>query len=449
MSGPKCGHVEIRNRQLLERERRQREEAEATELAQLERKARREQREELRLSELREKETRRHARDAQRAAERARLAEQQRLHEEAVYQRTRADLEGALGRRTDLLGRFDGLQLPEAPELVEADRADAQSARAATAQLLRTAHGYQEAVDRALIDWHRNHEAATSSEKAGALAARIRTRAVRTAEDVISALDVDQPAMQAALRDANLALRSRRARELVAGFGDGMPWKDTLELSEGSLTALDDILTAPSEPVAQSAMFRLQTSLAADAGQAARDHQVAEAKRAADQLAQEHTAKVRDRELITSTIRDTLQDMGYAVGEIEETAFAKNGTLYFSRSGWTDHAVQVQLDEQLGVRVEPLRIAGEGESLGPADIATQRAADATFDQQWCSPEGLGKLKQNLAERGLGMPLQAERTAPGAAMRRIADTKAGNALRKARGHVDNGKAPKERKLPGLP
>ena len=163
MSGPKCGHVEIRNRQLLERERRQREEAEATELAQLERKARREQREELRLSELREKETRRHARDAQRAAERARLAEQQRLHEEAVYQRTRADLEGALSRRTDLLGRFDGLQLPEAPELVEADRADAQSARAATAQLLRTAHGYQEAVDRALIDWHRNHEAATSS----------------------------------------------------------------------------------------------------------------------------------------------------------------------------------------------------------------------------------------------------------------------------------------------
>ena len=452
MSGPKCGHVEIRNRTRLEHERRQREEAEATELAQLEAKAMREQREDQRLAELREKETRRRERDARRAAERARLAEQQRVHEEAVYQRARAGLEGALSRRADLLSRFDGLQLPQAPELVEAARADTQSAQAATAQLLRTAHGYQEAVDRALIDWHRNHEAATSREKAGALAARIRTRAVRTAEDVISALDVDQPAMQAALRDANLALRSRRARELVARCGDGMPWKGTLELSEGSLAALDDILTAPSEPVAQSAMFLLQTSLTADAGQAAQVHQATEAKRAADQLAQEHAAKERDRELVASTIRDTLQDMGYAVGEIEETAFVKNGTLYFSRSGWTDHAVQVQLDEQLGIRVEPMRIANDGVLLGPADIATQRAADATFDLQWCSsggPGGLGELKQNLAERGLGMPLQAERTASGAAMRRVADTKAGNAQRKARGQVDNGEAPKERKLPGPP
>jgi hypothetical protein len=306
---------------------------------------------------------------------------------------------------------------------------------------------YQDAVDRALIDWHRTHEAAASKERAGALAAQMRVGAARAAADVISALDSDQPSVQASLRDSNLALRCRRANELVSRLGEGMPWKDRLEISEASLGALADVLSAGSEPEAQAALFRLKDGLQADAQAADQAHRAEEKERAAARAEQERARRENDRQLVEATIRDALQDLGYHVGEVEETAVVKEGRLYFSRADWPKHAVQVTLDDQLAVRLEPVRVADDRQAQGPADLAEAGKADVAFDGQWCSESGLGKLKERLRDRGMALPLQAEKQPRGSAMRRVPDASVGKALRKARGVPDEAPAPIARQLPG--
>lgn len=448
MSKPKTGRVEIVDREAAERQRREREEQEGRELADLRNKKKRAASEERRLQALAAKERERVEREQRRAEERRRLAEQARAVEEQAYQRVRADLQQALERRSLLLGRFAGLTLPPEPDLAESDRADARSARIATEQLAQRARAYQQQVDAALLEWHKGAAAQASQSRAGALSAALPARAVRSAADVISALEPITAAAASQSRDAALQRRAARARELLASCGDGTPWRDSLELSDRTLSALDAAVSAASEEASQGAMADLRAGLADDAQQAQRAHAADLQRRADEQAREQAAAQRRDRELVATTVRETLQDLGYVVAdEIEESAYASGGALHFSRSDWTNHAVALRVADDLTVRMEAVRVdAADAPAPSAADQVQREKLDNRFDAQWCHADGLGRFKEELHRRGLAMPLKQDfPVIP--KMRVVNDAETGGVLAKARGHTAADVPLQERELPG--
>lgn len=454
MSGPKSGHVTVSDRQRLEAERRQRERQEEQELAELRQSqqkadakaSRLQEKQERRLKELEARAQQRREREARRADELARQAEATRQRELAQLQRARAALATALSQRSALQSEFPGIALPAEPVVSDDAPATVPAIRAACEAVSRLAFEYQVAVDRAVAAWQSKQLAVQSVAESQRHAARFHASALRTAKDIIAVLDTEPGSARSAQDRVRIGQRRKAAKDVVARTGQDQPWQAHLELSAASLSALDKVMDAEQDSSAQVAYLELTQRLSEDAllAQAA----YAGAEREAEQarhLAETH-ARQREREMVAATIRDTLEDLGYEVSDIEETAFTRDGALYASRSDQPDHAVRMQLDAGGQVRIEPVRVVDQAETLGIADLQQQKIEDANFDRTWCGPGGLGKFLKTARSRGLDASVKAVHAPGSQPVTSVDESKVGERVRNARSPAKQRKGLKSRQLP---
>ena len=434
MSGPKCGSVTINNAALLVAQRKQREESDARELEKLEKQASKKQKmaahDERRRQDLQRREQRRRERDAAQARKNAEAAEQNRQNELAAYNRVRATFETVLGQRSSLREQYDGLELPDLPEIAEPDLSNEAAVRIATATITAQVRQYQRSLDEALSDWRRNQAASSATLHTVQHMLKFETRAVRSTRDVIAALDFLSPSLKAVQAHAGLKTLIARAREIVSAAQNQTAWSTGGELSSSSLVALDQVLEAEEDGDAQVALARLQDSVAHDirlaeeAFEAARlgtQVKAAQAEREASQLRQS---------MVAAEIRDVLEDIGYCVSDIEETAFAKNGVLFAAHKDWPDHAVRFELGNGDKLRVEPVRVVDESVRVGVADQAQQSTEDVQFDKIWCKGE-LEKFLKTARERELEVSLAFENEPGSVKLEHVSVNEVGKAIQVSR------------------
>ena len=439
MSGPKCGEVSISDRRQLEQERRRHEEEEERELEELEEKARRLERQQARLEErdrqrrerLRQKEQRRREREAERRRRAEELAEQARQAELVRYRQLRGQVEAAVGKRAELLSRFEGLRLPEPPDLSPPDLSSVVAVRRASDQLAGQAQAYQQQVDRSLMEHHRQAASARATDDMRAWSSAFRARATRTAREVVAALDAESRMVagdQRRTRLAAMVLQARKLVEAVSGQGDG-------ELSETTLGLLDEVLGAEDEAMGQVALARLRQAVAADLARLEQSRRETEARRQAKEQAEKQARKQEERRLVMEEIHDILEDMKYTVSGIQDTAFSQGGHLYAAHPDWPDHVLRFEFPAGSDrIRTVPLRIAerDRAKSLGEADERLLRRKDAEFDDSWCKVGGqLVEFKEVARKRGIHASFDRNHFPGELELGRIAEEAVGEEIRQAR------------------
>lgn len=414
MSGPKVGYITVEDLRRLQREQREGEAREREELEALRRQASRQESEEQRLRDLEAREQRRAERERQRAEARAEAARRERQPALEAYQRLTARIEAAMPQRGELQRAHEGLELPAPPAYEPDPGGDAEALHQATLRLDAEVLRYQRALDEAVRRWQRERAAGMAADEAKTRIAAARAKPARSADDVIAALESGRGGLSQRVADAaqlERLIHHAQAR-LRTAAEEHVPIRDV------TLDALEAVCAATSVAAAQQALGRLETAIendrqaAADARQRqARAEAQAEAQRrereAAEERQQEHDAVVH-------RITEVLQDLGYTVGEIQQTAVPGRAQLVALPDGERDHAVQVSFAPGGQVRMAPVRLVEENEpTAGQADRDREEAEDWEFDQRFCGGATgglLGEVVTRSRNRGLGVRLRPE---PGA------------------------------------
>lgn len=393
MSGEKCGAVDVDDND-LEDAYESHEEDEDVEMANLESQYDAGSLSEIseeRLAYLREKERlRQEEEEAARRAAAARLLELRK----AEYFRAKSSLEAARVNRDTLMQRFAGLALDDIPPSpAEPDMADAGSMQAATEKIESILRENNGRVRAALLEYHYKKSGEEANEALKAWSAQFTAGTCRTARDIITAL-VSAKTVQSQLRSAEqiraMAVAAKRRMEALLEDG-GEP------VSARTLEVLDAVLSASSESKAQESLLLLDQQIAIE-------KRKREAEKAAKKKEQENARLAWRRKAVAAEMERALHGMGYVVSGVEETAFAKDGTLYASKAEWPNHVLRISLDKT-GKRIvsAPLRVADEDESgLSNTDIINMSQADKEFDSHWCNENGIVRFREEMEKRGVNM-----------------------------------------------
>ncbi|MFD4315415.1 hypothetical protein [Streptomyces sp. NPDC058548] len=104
-----------------------------------------------------------------------------------------------------------------------------------------------------------------------------------------------------------------------------------------------------------------------------------------------------EQRYVVNTVTDALIDLGYDVSRGFETLTVTDGTLRLSRSGWSEHAVNLVVDHQEGqLRTAVVRTAaGRGDDDAHIDVERE--------EQWC--QDFHELRGRLAQAGLSTDVQ--------------------------------------------
>jgi len=397
MSGPKCGTVVV-DEDMLEAFRKIREESEKQEMATLELDKKNGQlsaEKESRLAYLEELERRRReeSEEAMRAEIALLLAERR-----AEYERAAANLEIARSNREKLMDRFAGLILPVIPSFPTPNIETLESINSAIEQIKTIISANTAQTRAALHLYHQQVMVEKANEALRAWSAQLPSGVFRSAKDVIPAL-VSVEAMQSQLQSANqiraMAERAREIMEDLAKYGDE-------ELSHQTLEAIEGVLDAPNEARAYENLLLLRE-------RAAIEKSAMEESRRKKKEAEEKALQERRRRMVASEIARALEDMGYTVSGVNETAFVSHGSLYAVRTEWPGHAMRFDFDSTgSGIISTPLRVVEKGggeKSKAEAGISEK---DAEFDRDWCRPDGgITRIKDILKSRKVGVTFSAD------------------------------------------
>lgn len=418
MSGPKSGNLTVDWESVSNAEA-----EEARELRELEKQRQRDEAQQQRLERLREKEARKQAREAESRKREAELAEADRKRALETYNQVQAQLDAALAARGDFEQRFPGIDLPPRPEVDKlTSSADIDAIRMATERLRIQARDYQQNVDRVLMKHHQDAAAANATATMQSWSMQFRRRAIRRASDVIVALESNSTINASREQAARLTAYTNEAKRLIAILDTG-----NAEIPEQLLGRLDEVFASTSDHQGRAALELLKQEVVAEqARRADGERRLAQARQAIENQ--------RKRALIADQISGILEDMGYSVSGIDETAFVQDGQLYAWNKNSPAHALSVDLDSTgQGITVSPLRITGEHEQTsGAADAHQKKVADTEFDTVWCNSGkgGIKEFKTRLKDRKIGFSY-ARKNKPGDEVGVVAEHKLGKRIQTAR------------------
>ncbi|MFB9839289.1 hypothetical protein ACFFNX_44815, partial [Actinoallomurus acaciae] len=84
-----------------------------------------------------------------------------------------------------------------------------------------------------------------------------------------------------------------------------------------------------------------------------------------------------ERHYVTTALREAFEGLGYEVDEGFETLTADSGEAVLTRGDWSQHAVEVRVDDARQIRMALLRTE-------PAESDDQRRLDVEREEQWCA-----------------------------------------------------------------
>lgn len=166
--------------------------------------------------------------------------------------------------------------------------------------------------------------------------------------------------------------------------------REKLQRHEDSLRAADYLLALPEG--APQFLSEALTRIAA--GSEAMSPEIEEAAEALIEAAARNAAE-RQKEAAAIVLEDSLKDLGYEVGEIENTLFVDGGLVHFQKAGWDNYYVRMRVnteDESLAFNVVRADTGETGDQ--------QKRQDMIAEDRWCSE--FPSLIKTLKARGLGI-----------------------------------------------
>lgn len=336
-----------------------------------------------------------------------------------------AVLDQLAARSDTLLGEFPDLSLSETPLIPEYDESDLDSVREAIKNLRLAISSYQKEQDESLISYHRQQAAREASQQLGDWA-NVAVAPVRSAADVLRFLDSESGPDKGVQKDAALLAMRQQFRPILN------------RLSESGLE-LDATGTRILNALADSKTINEARKLLGQLGQSV-DIQINAFRKEAEMKAR--LEKERLRTGVSFQIANILENMGYEVSGLDESAFTKDGKLYAVKHDYPDHVMVFEVNKQTSaLTTSPHRVVEDNITTGAGEEGLNES-DLAFDENWCEKDVLA-FKKAAAARGVGLKFRRTRNPGAAALPALKASALGQWLTKCRQRKKNRAVPKAR------
>ena len=306
----------------------------------------------------------------------------------------RDDLTTLETRAADFVRNFNGIELPNPPHLPPVEEADAGAILAFVADNEATVARYRSELNEAMLKFRREKAIGEGRDEVLEWYSAYAPTTSRTAGNVIGAANNEQ---LFARQGQDKELRRtvfERARKLMAEV-DGQ----VSHISDELRQKLKSVLSAESHSEAQIAAAHLEVAVCA------------ELKRvAAEKVRRQKEQKRLQTDRVAALMAQSLEEMGYVVSGVDESAYTKDGQIIACNPEQPDHAVRLTMDpanEQ--VRSNVFRLV-EQETASSTRTAEQQEQDNEADESWCNAKGIGRFRKELKDKGVDVsfsPTQAQ------------------------------------------
>lgn len=360
MSGEKCGKITVQERSVLFRALQELDQA--------------------RRDRQREREQRRN--EARLERERQALASAKKQ-----LKGLRDDLATLETRAADFVRNFNGIELPNPPQLPPVDEADAGAILAFVADNEATVARYRSELNEAMLKFRRNQAVGEGRDEVLEWYSTYAPTTSRIAGNVIGAANNEQLFGRQGQDEELRRTVFERARQLMAEV-DGQ----VAHISDELRQKLESVLSAASHSKAQIAEAHLKVAVAA------------ELKRvAAEKVRRQKEQQRLQTDRVAALMAQSLEEMGYVVSGVEESAYTEDHQIIACNPDQPDHAVRLTMDpanEQ--VRSNVVRLVEPGTASSTRTCALQEQ-DKEADKSWCNAQEIGRFRRELRDKGVDVP----------------------------------------------
>lgn len=299
----------------------------------------------------------------------------------------RDDLAALKTRAADFVKNFNGIELPNPPQLPSVDEADAGAMLAFVADNEAEVARYRSKLNEAMLKFRREKAVGEGRDEVLAWYSTYAPATSRTAGNVIGAANNEQLFGRQGQDEELRRTVFERARQLMAEIDS-----QVAHISDELRQKLESVLSAESRPEAQIAEAHLKAAISA------------ELKRvAAEKVRRQKEQERLQMDRVAALMAQSLEEMGYVVSGVDESAYTEDGQIIACNPDQPDHAVRLTMDpanEQ--VRSNVVRLVEPG-TASSTRTSEQQKQDKEADGSWCNVKGIGRFRKELRDKGVDVP----------------------------------------------
>ena len=301
---------------------------------------------------------------------------------------------GALNERAArMAARFPGEEVPAPYELPAVDENDAGAILAMLSDAEAGLARYRSRLQDALLRLHRREATAEGRDEVLALYGARAPAAPRAVDGAAGTLHEETLRGRRAQDEELRRGLFESAREIMARLDD-----EVATVPEALREQLEVVLTAASYPEAQVAKARLGALV---------EEELARNQEERERRSKEAEKLQNDR--VAALMAQSLEEMGYVVSGIDESAYTRDGEIIACHPDASDHALRLTVDRDSSrvtsnvVRLVESEAEAEAEAEAGAGGAERRRQDREADNRWChplDPQGIGTFRRKLEQGGV-------------------------------------------------
>ena len=371
MSGEKCGKIKVREPNLL-----------FSALQELNQARRNRQRERERQRNEAQRERERQRNEARLERERQALASAK-----AQLNSLRDSLKALNARAADYERNFNGIELPNPPQLPSVNEDDAGAILAFVADNEATVASYRSKLNEVMLQFRREKAIGEGRDEVLEWYSTYAPATSRTTGNVIGAANNEQLFGRQGQDKELRRIVFERARKLMAEV-DGQ----VSHISDELRQTLKSVLSAESHSEAQIAEAHLKAAVSAELKRSA-----------AEKVRRQEEQQRLQTDRVAALMAQSLEEMGYIVSGVEESAYTEDGQIIACNPAQPDHAVRLTMDpanEQ--VRSNVVRLV-EPATASSTRTSEQQEQDKEADARWCNAQEIGRFRKELQNKGVDVP----------------------------------------------
>ena len=296
----------------------------------------------------------------------------------------RDSLKALNARAADYERNFKGIELPNPPQLSSVDEADAGAILAFVADNEATVASYRSKLNEAMLQFRREKAIGEGRDEVLDWYSAYAPATSRTAGNVIGAANNEQLFGRQGQDKERRRIVFERARKLMAKV-DGQ----VAHISDELRQKLDSVLSAKSPSEAQIAAAHLEGAVSAELKHIA-----------AEKIRRQEEQKRLQTDRVAALMAQSLEEMGYVVSGVDESAYTEDGQIIACNPEQPDHAVRLTMDpanEQ--VRSNVVRLVEPG-TVSSTRTSEQQRQDKEADDSWCNAQEIGRFRGELEDKGV-------------------------------------------------
>ena len=296
----------------------------------------------------------------------------------------RDDLAALETRAADFVKNFNGIELPNPPQLPSLDETDAGAILAFVADNEAEVARYRSELNETMLKFRREQAVGEGRDEVLAWYSTYAPTTSRTAGNVIGAANNEQLWGRQGQDEERRRAVFERARKLMAEV-DGQ----VAHISDGLRQKLESVLSAASHSAAQIAEAQLKVAVSA------------ELKRVkAEKIRRQKERQRLQTDRVAALMAQSLEEMGYVVSGVDESAYTEDHQIIACNPEQPDHAVRLTMDpanEQVRSNVVRLVESGTASSTRTSE---QQKQDKEADGSWCNVKEIGRFRGELKDKGV-------------------------------------------------